>query len=101
MLDLQSGGDVFRAIADPNRRRILDLLHGGERSVRRLVVEFDTSFAAVSQHLRVLREAGLVRRRREGRNQVYSANAVALKHVHDWLARYEAFWRARFDGLEE
>ncbi len=91
--------DVFHAIADPKRRQLLDLLLEGERAVQALAGEFDISFAAVSQHLRVLREAGLVRRRRQGRRQLYAANPAALKRVHDWTAHYERFWQGRLDRL--
>lgn len=91
--------NVFHAIADPNRRRILDLLRAGDRPVQELVHEVDISFGAVSQHLRTLREAGLVSRRKEGRQRIYRLRPEALKQVHDWTAVYARAWRGRFDRL--
>lgn len=91
--------DVFHAIADPSRRRILELLNVRERRVQELVDTFDISFGAVSQHLKVLRDAGLVARRKEGRNRIYRLNAAPLKDVHDWTAVYQKAWRGRFQRL--
>jgi DNA-binding transcriptional ArsR family regulator len=84
--------EVFRAIADPTRRRILDLLADRERPVKDLADRFPVSQPALSQHLRVLREAGLVRIRREGRMRVYSVHAPLLRVVHDWVGRFERLW---------
>jgi DNA-binding transcriptional ArsR family regulator len=75
---------VYRAISDPTRRRILDLLAHGEQSVGWLVARFPFSQPAVSQHLRVLREAGLVRVRRQGRLRLYSIDPRPLRVVHGW-----------------
>jgi DNA-binding transcriptional ArsR family regulator len=83
---------VYRAISEPTRRRILDLLAEGERPVKDLVDRFAMSQPALSQHLRVLREAGLVRIRRQGRLRFYSINAVPLREVHDWVGHYERLW---------
>lgn len=91
--------DVYRAIADDKRRRILDLLAEGDKPVQALVAEFDVSFAAISQHLRVLRESGLVTKRVEGRQHLYSARLEALEEVHSWTARYRSFWRGRLAKL--
>ena len=91
--------DVFHAIADPKRRHILDLLLDGERPVQALVAEFDVSFAAISQHLRVLREAGLVARRIEGRQHMYCSQPEALATVLEWTARHRAFWQEGLDRL--
>jgi DNA-binding transcriptional ArsR family regulator len=91
--------DVYHAIADPRRRAILELLGDTERPVQAIVDRFDVSFAAISQHLKVLREAGLVVRRRDGRSQRYRATPSALKEVHDWTAQYQVFWRTRLNRL--
>ncbi len=99
MNERRAAPDVYHAIAEPKRRRILDLLLEGERPVQALVAEFDVSFAAISQHLRVLREAGLVARRIDGRQHVYSAEPEALATVLEWTARHRAFWRKRLDRL--
>ena len=91
--------DVFHAIADPNRRRLLDLLIGVERPVQELVAQFDITFAAVSQHLRVLRETGLVSMRARGRQRLYTARPDALRQVYDWTSRYRDFWEDHLDQL--
>jgi DNA-binding transcriptional ArsR family regulator len=83
---------VYRAISEPTRRRILDLLADRERPVKDLVDRFSVSQPAMSQHLRVLRDAGLVRIRREGRMRMYSIYAPLLQEVHDWVGRFEPMW---------
>jgi DNA-binding transcriptional ArsR family regulator len=83
---------VYRAIAEPTRRAILDLLARGEQPVGWLVARFPFSQPAVSQHLRVLREAGLVRVRRQGRNRMYSIDARPLSEVYRWAGRYRRSW---------
>jgi DNA-binding transcriptional ArsR family regulator len=88
--------NVFHAIADATRRRILDLLRDGDRPVQELVSEVDVTFGAVSQHLKTLREAGLVSRQKDGRRRIYHLRPEALKQVHDWTAVYEKAWRGRF-----
>jgi DNA-binding transcriptional ArsR family regulator len=92
-------GDVYHAIADSHRRAILELLSRGERPVNALVDEFDVSFAAISQHLRVLRHAGLVARRPDGRTRIYRATPAGLHEVYDWTAQYREFWRGRLARL--
>jgi DNA-binding transcriptional ArsR family regulator len=92
-------GDVFHAIADPNRRRMLDTLANGELAAQELAGQFDMSFAAVSQHLKVLNRAGLVKRRAEGRQRIYSLAPLGLREVEDWTARYRRFWRSRLGQL--
>lgn len=84
--------DVFRAIADPTRRALIDLLRTSERSVNELAKPFHMTQPAISQHLRVLRNAGLVKPRQVGRQRVYELNAKPLRAVRDWTARYERFW---------
>lgn len=99
---MQLGTDVdgvYRAIADPTRRRILDLLAQRDLPVGDMVGQFAISQPAVSQHLRVLREVGLVSPQRAGRRQVYRLHAEALAEVYDWLAHYEGFWSERFARL--
>jgi DNA-binding transcriptional ArsR family regulator len=91
--------DVFHAVADHTRRRILDLLADGERAVMDLVARFRISQPAISQHLRVLREAGLVRVRQEGRQRMYSLNPKHLRIIAEWVAHYERFWDVRIHQL--
>jgi DNA-binding transcriptional ArsR family regulator len=91
--------DVFSAVADPTRREILELLSQRECSVNELCERFDVSQPAISQHLRVLREAELVRVRVEGRFRFYQLEAHALREVYDWAAHYQRFWQAKLDAL--
>jgi DNA-binding transcriptional ArsR family regulator len=91
--------DAFRAIADGGRRLILEALAAGECSVSQLTGLLGISQPAVSQHLRVLREAGLVEERREGRFHYYRMRAEPLREVFDWVAQYESFWSERLDAL--
>ena len=90
---------VFHAIADPTRRAILDLLREGERSVSSLLSGFRMSQPALSQHLAVLRRAGLVSNRRDGRRRLYSLRPEPLRQVVDWVGVFEPFWDERLDNL--
>jgi DNA-binding transcriptional ArsR family regulator len=90
---------VFRALADPTRRAMLDDLQRSERSVNELAMPFAMSQAAVSQHLRVLSDAGLVSARREGKYRVYRLQPGPLREVFDWLAHYQQFWTEKLDAL--
>ena len=91
---------VFAALADPTRVRILDLLARRERSVGELVDRFDLSQPAVSQHLRVLKEAGLVASRAEAQRRIYSINPGPLQQLDRWLERYRKFWAEELNSLE-
>jgi DNA-binding transcriptional ArsR family regulator len=93
------GGDVFVALSDPTRRRIMDLLSDGDQPVHELAQDFGVSRPAISQHLRVLREVGLVQERRVGRERHYRLQAGALREVAAWIARYERFWDERLTDL--
>jgi DNA-binding transcriptional ArsR family regulator len=91
---------IFEVLAEPNRRRILDLLRQAERPVGDLVRELGTSQPAVSKHLRVLRDAGLVDVRTDAQRRLYRINVAPLKAVDEWLAPYRTLWTARLDALE-
>jgi DNA-binding transcriptional ArsR family regulator len=91
--------DVFQAIADPTRRRILDLLGDGERPVTELARQFDVTLSAISQHMRVLRDAGLVRMRPAGRERLYRLSADPLREVSEWVGHHERFWRDKLAAL--
>jgi DNA-binding transcriptional ArsR family regulator len=91
---------AYAALAQPSRRQILDLLRGGERSVNDLVSRLKLSQPGVSKHLKVLREAGLVRVRRQGRQRWYSLRAQPLAEVDEWLEPYREFWSDRLDALQ-
>jgi DNA-binding transcriptional ArsR family regulator len=93
---------IFKSLADPTRRAIFEQLsREGEQTVRALTDRSGVSQPAVSKHLRVLKLAGLVRDRRQGRETHYSARPQALKPLIDWMSVYGAFWRERFDRLED
>jgi DNA-binding transcriptional ArsR family regulator len=86
---------VFRAIADPTRRAVLDLLRDGERTVTELGEAFPISQPALSQHLKALREAGLVSQRPDGRRRFYRIDPAGLQVAYDWFEHYAVFWDAR------
>jgi len=93
--------NVFRALADPTRRGIFEeMTRHGEQTVHALTRHAGVSQPAVSKHLTVLKRAKLVRHRREGRETHYSAQPQALAPLVDWMSQYGAFWRDRFDQLE-
>ncbi len=92
--------DVFNAIAEPQRREILVLLRAGERPVNELARELGMTQPGTSKHLRVLREVGLVRDRKDGRQRLYALDAGGLRPVHEWIGGFEAFWNASFDRLD-
>jgi DNA-binding transcriptional ArsR family regulator len=91
--------EVFRCVSDPTRRAILDLLAESERSVSEIVERFDMSQPAISQHLRVLSDAGLVCRRRDGRRGLYRLDPKPLREVYDWSAHYARFWPEKLRAL--
>jgi DNA-binding transcriptional ArsR family regulator len=94
-----ASADVFVAIADPTRRALLDRLRQGEQPVKELAEPFEMSLPAISQHLQVLSEVGLVSQRRAGRQRFYRVNPEPLKQVYDWVAHYEKFWQEKLDAL--
>lgn len=87
-----ANADVFAAIAHPVRRQIMALLNDGEQSVNRLASSFEVSRPAISQHLRVLLEVGLVSEQREGRENLYRVKAKGLQEVQAWISQFEQFW---------
>ncbi len=93
--------DVFNAVAESGRRRILDLLGPDERQVSDLVRLTGLAQPQVSKHLRVLREVDAVAVRADGRRRLYRVNGPALKPIHDWVQTYEQTWSDRFDALDE
>jgi DNA-binding transcriptional ArsR family regulator len=92
---------TFDVLAEPTRRRILDLLLEGERSVGELVGRLKLSQPGVSKHLRVLRDAGLVSVRGDAQRRIYSVHPGPLSEVDEWLEPYRRLWSGRLDGLEE
>lgn len=97
----QATTDVFYAIADPTRRALLDVLREGEKPFTELAAQFKVTPSAISQQLRVLREAGLVSVRKDGRLRCYELNVVPLQTVAEWIAAHESFWRDKLDALAQ
>ena len=92
--------EIFRALADPTRRAVYERLTAGEMSVSQLRTGMSVSQPAVSQHLAVLRGAGLVSERRTGRNAYYRADPQGLDPLLGWIERYRAFWPERIERLK-
>lgn len=92
--------EIFRALGDPTRRAVYERLIAREETVSELTARFDVSQPAISQHLKALREAGLVTVRRQGREAHYRAGPEGLKPLFDWVAHYEKFWRGRENKLK-
>ena len=92
--------DRFAALSDATRRHIVELLGAGERTAGAIGENFPISAPAVSQHLKVLREAGLVSVRVDGTRRIYSLDPDGLADMEDWFARVRAFWNQRLDVLE-
>lgn len=90
----------LEALADPTRRRIVELLARRDRTAGEIVQEFDMSAPAISQHLNVLREAGLVVTRAEGQQRIQSLNPTGLDEIGAWLEKTRGFWSRRLDALE-
>jgi DNA-binding transcriptional ArsR family regulator len=91
---------AYAALADPSRRKILDLLRGGELPVSDLVAPLGLSQPGVSKHLKVLRRAGLVDVRPDGKQRLYRLRAAPLAEVDAWLEPYRVHWDGRLDALE-
>lgn len=92
--------DIFKALADPTRRSIFEKLAAGSMNASALREGIAISQPAMSQHLAVLREAGLVREQRQGRFVNYAVDPEGLAAIADWLGRYRAYWPARIDALK-
>jgi DNA-binding transcriptional ArsR family regulator len=90
----------FEVLAEPHRRRILDLLRDGERPVGDLVAELGLSQPAVSKHLRVLRDAGLVAVRGDAQRRFYRLDPDPLRELDEWLAPYRALWNSSLNALQ-
>jgi DNA-binding transcriptional ArsR family regulator len=91
---------TFQALADPTRRGMLATLALGEKSIGELAEPFEMSFAGASKHVKVLEQAGLVARRKQGRTHVISLEARPLEEAERWLRQWEKFWSVRLDRLQ-
>lgn len=96
----EASADVFRAVADPTRRAILDRLRGGPTAVKALAEDFHHSRPAISKHLRVLREARLVSETKVGRERLYQLQPTPLQQVASWIEGYRAFWLTNLTQLK-
>jgi DNA-binding transcriptional ArsR family regulator len=92
--------EIFTALADPTRRRIVEMLGRGECAAGEIVDAFEVSGPAISQHLKVLREAALVQVRVEGQRRIYQLNPQGLSKMDEWLDSVRRFWAPRLDALE-
>jgi DNA-binding transcriptional ArsR family regulator len=93
--------DAFNAIGEPNRREILNYLALQERAVGEIVATLELEQPSVSKHLRVLRDVGLVRVRRDGRRMMYRTNAEAIRPLHEWASTFERYWSHQLDRVKE
>jgi DNA-binding transcriptional ArsR family regulator len=96
-----TSSDVFNAVAEPQRRAILSLLAADERPVGDIVDALELAQPSVSKHLRVLRDVGLVRARRDGRRVLYRTNAGAIRPLHEWAGTFERHWRNQLNRIKE
>jgi DNA-binding transcriptional ArsR family regulator len=93
--------DAFNAVAEPRRRAILAFLADREQPVTAIVVALALEQPSVSKHLRVLRDVGLVRMRRDGRRKLYRTNAAAIRPLHEWTGEFERFWRHQLTRVKQ
>jgi DNA-binding transcriptional ArsR family regulator len=93
--------DVFNAVAEPQRRNILEFLAADERPVAAIVDALELAQPSVSKHLRVLRHVGLVRARRDGRQVLYRTEAAAIRPLYDWAATFERYWTRQLLRVKE
>jgi DNA-binding transcriptional ArsR family regulator len=92
--------EAFAALVDPTRRRIIEMLARRDHTAGEIVSEFKVTAPAISQHLKVLREAGLVTVRVQGQHRIQSLNPAGLQEIEAWLSRTKRFWEGRLDALE-
>ena len=93
--------DPFNAVAEPKRRKVLEVLGRQELSVNDIVQKLGWKQPMVSKHLSVLKQVGLVSERRVGRQRLYRVNAERLRPIYEWVAPFERYWSERFDRLDE
>jgi DNA-binding transcriptional ArsR family regulator len=101
MARVATTSDAFNAVGEPNRREILNYLALRERAVGEIVASLEMEQPAVSKHLRVLRDVGLVHVRRDGRRMMYRTNAEAIRPLHEWAGTFERYWRNQLTRVKE
>ena len=92
--------DPFQAIADPTRRQIIGMIAKGPMNLNAVAENFKVSRPAISRHIKILTECGVITIRQQGRERFCEANYAQLRAVSDWVAQYRAFWNDKLDGLE-
>jgi len=92
---------VFRAIADPTRRSIMAMLSGGERSLNDITAQYEMTRPAVTKHLKILEQGGLIRVRAQGRQRLHALQPGALKTVSDWVSFFDQFWDEKLANLKQ
>lgn len=97
---MEARRDVFQAIADPTRRAIINLLAKESQNLNSIAAQFNVSRPAISQHIKLLAECGLVRIRQQGRERICEAKLKSLREVSKWVGQYELFWNQKLDALE-
>jgi DNA-binding transcriptional ArsR family regulator len=99
-MSLQTRRDVFQAIADPTRREIINLVAFNPLNLNSIAENFDVSRPAISQHIKILTECGLIVIKKQGRERVCEASLQQLNEVSDWIERYRKLWAEKFDRLD-
>lgn len=100
MVTNKSTNSVFPAVADPTRRKIVDMLRGGEMRAGDIAAQFKISRPAVAKHMRVLKQAGLIKERREATARIYRLEPAGLAEIDVWIAPYRLFWASRLVTLK-
>lgn len=98
---METRRDVFQAIADPTRRAIIGMLANESLNLKTVADQFTISRPAISKHIRILTECGLITIKKKGRDHYCKANLEALREASEWIAQYKKFWTHRLDALEE
>ena len=91
---------VFSALSDPKRRKILEILNGEDSTLLALASSFDISFQAISKHLKILEQARLITKKKQGKYYICTYNPKRLKTAIDWISKHHLFWKENFDRLE-
>lgn len=100
-MSLQSRRDVFQAIADPTRREIINLIAYNPLNLNAIAENFDVSRPAISQHIKILTECGLIAIKKQGRERYCEAKLQQLNEVSDWIEKYRKLWEGRFDAMDK
>ncbi|MFT3912214.1 MAG: metalloregulator ArsR/SmtB family transcription factor [Ferruginibacter sp.] len=100
-MSIEARRDVFQAISDPTRRQIISLVAQQSMNLNAIAENFDISRPAISQHIKILTECGMIMIRQQGRERYCEAKLDALKEVSDWVEQYRQFWNIKFNSLDK